>query len=101
RAGVLTPAQMVQQLSHCLDLLVTLRPDVDPRHRSMRAALDWSYQLLLPDLQRFFARLSVFRGGWTLEAAAAVCEEEDISPGLEARGPGSCLDYLQRLRENS
>ena len=60
-----------------------------PRHRSLRAALDWSYQLLPPDLQRFFARLSVFQGGWTLEAAEAVC------------GEANALSYLEQLRECS
>lgn len=49
--------------------------DETARHRSLRAAVGWSYSLLSPELQRFFARLSVFRGGWTAEAAEAVCEE--------------------------
>src|SRR5262249_3443162 len=59
------------------------------RHRSLRAALDWSYQLLPAELQRFFPRLSVFRGGWTVEAAQAICQEP------------RALDYLEQLREGS
>jgi hypothetical protein len=51
--------------------------------------VDWSYRLLSPELQRFLARLSVFRGGWTAEAAEAVCEES------------LALDYLAQLRECS
>src|SRR5262249_6575270 len=53
------------------------------RHRTLRAAIDWSYRLLSPELQQFFARLSVFRGGWTLEAAEAVCEAPDALGNLE------------------
>jgi tetratricopeptide (TPR) repeat protein len=60
-----------------------------PRHRSLWAALDWSYQLLAPELQRFFARLSVFQGGWTLEAAEPVCDEP------------KALHCLEQLRECS
>src|SRR5207244_4666715 len=76
-------------LEHRLDFLTSQRRDATPRHRTLRAALGWSYQLLPPELQRFFARLSVFRGGWTLEAAAAVCEE------------ALALDYLAQLQECS
>jgi predicted ATPase len=87
RVAVLTPAQMLELLSRRFDLLASSQRGVVPRHRSLRAALEWSYQLLSPELQRFFARLSVFQGGWTLEAAEAVCEEPQA------------LDFLQQLRE--
>src|SRR5262249_22311540 len=66
RAGVLTPQQMLDRLQHRLDFLASGRRGADPRHRSLRATLDGSYQLLTPELRRFFAQLSVFRGGWTL-----------------------------------
>jgi predicted ATPase/DNA-binding SARP family transcriptional activator len=89
RIGVLTPQQMLDRLEQRFDLLASGRRGADPRHRSLRAALDWSYQLLSPELQRFFARLSVFRGGWTLEAAEAVWQQPDA------------LDFLMRLREFS
>jgi predicted ATPase len=81
RAGVLTPEQMLARLAGNpaaggrLELLVGRRRGSDPRHHSLRTALDWSYDLLTPEVQRFFARLSVFRGGWTLEAPEAVCCE--------------------------
>jgi hypothetical protein len=58
-------------------------------HRSLRATLDWSYQLLSPKMQRFFARLSIFRGGWSLEAAETVCEEP------------RALAYLKELQQCS
>jgi predicted ATPase len=48
-----------------------------PRQQTMRALIDWSYDLLEADEQRFFRRLSIFAGGWTLEAAATVCGDPD------------------------
>jgi predicted ATPase/Flp pilus assembly protein TadD len=89
RAQVLTPAQMLAQLAHRFDFLVGRKRDTTERHRSLRAAMEWSYRLLSPDLRRFFTRLSLFRGGWTLEAAEAVCEEP------------LALDYLEHLKECS
>jgi predicted ATPase/DNA-binding SARP family transcriptional activator len=55
--------------------LASRSKDSEGRHRSLRAAVEWSYELLTPDLQQFFAKLSVFRGGWTAGAAEIVCEE--------------------------
>src|SRR5207244_3504492 len=89
RAQVLTPGQMLYQLAHRFEFLVSRKRDGAKRHQTLHAAMDWSYRLLTPELQRFFARLSVFRGGWTLEAAEAVCEEP------------LALDYLAQLRECS
>jgi predicted ATPase/DNA-binding SARP family transcriptional activator len=86
RIQVLTPAQMLVRLEQRFELLVGRQRQADARHRSLWTTLDWSYQLLSPDLQRFFACLSVFRGGWTLEAATAVCEEP------------RALDHLDQLQ---
>ncbi len=76
RAQVLTVAQMLDRISKRFDLLSKRRADTTLRHRSLWAAMEWSYQLLSPELQRFFASLSVFRGGWSVEAAERVCFEE-------------------------
>jgi predicted ATPase/DNA-binding SARP family transcriptional activator/Tfp pilus assembly protein PilF len=89
RLRVLTPAQMLSRLEQRLDLLVSRDRTVDPRHLSLRATLDWSYQLLSPELQRYFAQLSVFRGGWSLEAAETVCEAP------------RALEFTELLREFS
>jgi predicted ATPase/DNA-binding SARP family transcriptional activator/class 3 adenylate cyclase/Tfp pilus assembly protein PilF len=89
RVQVLTPTQMLSQLSHRLDFLARRKRDVAERQRTLRGALEWSYRLLAPELQRFFSRLSVFRGGWSVEAAEQVCEEP------------LALDYLEQLRECS
>jgi predicted ATPase/DNA-binding SARP family transcriptional activator len=86
RIGVLTPRQMLLRLGQRFELLVRRQEGNDARHRSLRAALDWSHQLLTPELQQFFARLSVFRGGWSLEAAEAI--------GQEPRA----LGFLEQLR---
>jgi predicted ATPase/DNA-binding SARP family transcriptional activator len=89
RAWALTPAQMLEQLARRLDFLAGKRQPADPRHQTMRAAIAWSFDLLPQELQRFLASLSIFRGGWTLSSAAAVC------------GEGGVLDHLERLRECS
>jgi predicted ATPase/DNA-binding SARP family transcriptional activator len=95
RAQMLTPSQMVTQLEARFDFLVSRRRDIAPRHRTLRAALAWSYELLPADLQRFFAQLSVFHGRWTLEAAERVCREE------RERTTGQVLEFLTELRERS
>ncbi|HLK59460.1 MAG TPA: tetratricopeptide repeat protein [Chthonomonadaceae bacterium] len=72
RAQVLTPAQMLAQIEKRFDFLVSRKRDLAYRHRALRTTLDWSYHLLSPELQYLFGRLSVFRGGCTLEAAEAI-----------------------------
>jgi predicted ATPase/DNA-binding SARP family transcriptional activator len=89
RALVMTPSQMLAQLAHRFEFLVSRKRGISERQRTLRATIDWSYRLLAPDLQRFFARLSIFRGGLTVEAAESVCDE-----------PLS-LDFLAQLRESS
>ena len=72
RVRVLSPEQLVERLSQRLDLLKAGR-GVDPRQQTLRATIEWSYELLTEDEQRLFARLAVFAGGSTLESAEAVC----------------------------
>lgn len=96
RILALPPAQMLARLRDRDDFLVSRRRDLPERHRTMRAAIDWSYQLLSPELQRFFARLSVFRGGCTLEAA----EQDNIRAALEwgmAHAPEAALRLTTAL----
>ncbi len=111
-AATLAPEQILQRLSRRFDLLVSRRKDVPQRHQSLQAALEGSYQLLPPRLQRLYARLSVFRGGWTLEAAEAFCEEKGerkkekaglqlLSPFSFPLSPSDVLDGLAVLQERS
>jgi predicted ATPase/tetratricopeptide (TPR) repeat protein len=52
--------------------------DLPPRQQTIRATIDWSYRLLTAPHQRLFMRLGVFVGGWTLDAAEAVCAEDSL-----------------------
>jgi predicted ATPase len=72
-AKTLPPGTMLERLERQLALLISRRRDLPPRHQSLRATIEWSYALLPDELQNFFASLSVFRGGWTLTVAEAVC----------------------------
>ncbi len=87
-AQTVTVGQMVERLARRFDLVVSRRKDQPQRHRTLWAAIEWSYRLLEPDPQRFFRRLSAFRGDWTLEAAEAVCGEAE-------RG----ADFTRQLRD--
>jgi predicted ATPase/class 3 adenylate cyclase len=71
RTVVFTPEQLLERLTQRLDLLKGSR-DADPRQQTLRATVEWSYDLLEEDEQRLFRSLSVFAGGCTFEAAEAV-----------------------------
>ena len=63
-----------------------------PRQQTLRALIDWSYDLLTPQEKALFCRLSVFAGGWTPEAAEAVCAEEGIHAGEVLDGLTALVD---------
>ncbi len=85
RISVLPPAALLPRLDRRLQLLKRRAPDAPERHRGLRAAIDWSYDLLDPAEQRLFARLAVFTGGCTLGAAEAVCGVDlDVVDGLSS-----------------
>ena len=86
RTSVLSPAQVLERLSQRLDLLKGGR-DADPRQLTLRATIAWSHDLLDDEERGLFARLAVFRGGCTLEAAESVADAD--------------LDALQSLVEKS
>ncbi len=75
RSSVLSPSQILERLSGRLDLLRGGR-DADPRQQTLRATIEWSHELLTPEEQRLFARLAVFRGGCTLEAAEEITDAD-------------------------
>jgi predicted ATPase len=78
RTALLSTGQLVARLGGRLDLLRGGR-DADVRQQTLRATIQWSYDLLEPGEQWLLATLAVFRGGCTLEAAEAVCAA-DLEP---------------------
>jgi predicted ATPase len=76
RVKVLSPAALLQRLEQRLPLLAGGARDLPERQRTLRATIEWSHELLTGDEQRLFARLAVFRGGATLEAAEAVADAD-------------------------
>jgi predicted ATPase/class 3 adenylate cyclase len=93
RTKVLTPQQMLPRLQQRLSILTSGSRTLPERQRTLRAAIAWSYDLLEDAHRRLFGRLSVFTGGWTLEAAEVVCDPEGL--GLDA------LDGLASLVDQS
>src|SRR6266403_1618819 len=77
RVKVLSPSSMRTRLASRLQLLTGGSRDLPQRQQTLRAAMDWSYDLLSAAEQRLFRRLSVFVGGCTLEGAEAVCNTKD------------------------
>ena len=86
RTKALSPRQILERLAERLDLLQGGR-DADPRQQTLRATIEWSYDLLTPEEQRLFRAFSVFVGGCTLDAAGAVAKAD--------------LDTMQSLIEKS
>jgi predicted ATPase len=74
RVKILPPDALLGRLEQRLPLLAGGARDAPERQQTLRAAIGWSYDLLEEPEQEAVARLSVFAGGWTLEAAEAVCE---------------------------
>lgn len=75
RVRVLSPRQLLDRLGQRLDLLKAGR-GVDPRQQTLRATIEWSHELVDENERRLFARMAVFLGGSTLEAAERVCDAE-------------------------
>jgi predicted ATPase/DNA-binding CsgD family transcriptional regulator len=94
RVGILSLEQISERLTDSLKLLTGGTKTQMVKQRTLRGALDWSYELLSEEEKELFGRLSVFAGGWTLEAAEAVGAGE----GLEE---GEVLDLLSGLVEKS
>ena len=76
RVKVLPPAELLGRLDRRLPILGGTRRDLPERQQTLRATIEWSYELLSAEEQRVFASLGVFSGGWSLAAAEAVCEAD-------------------------
>jgi predicted ATPase/DNA-binding winged helix-turn-helix (wHTH) protein len=92
RVKVLSPASLLTRLASRLRLLTGGARDLPERQQTLRAAMDWSYDLLNPAEQKLFRRLSVFVGGCNLEGVEAVCDTKgDLDLDL-LEGMGSMVD---------
>jgi len=94
RVGALSVEQISERLEDSLKLLTDGGRTTVPRQRTLRGALDWSYELLREQERVLFRRLSVFAGGWTLEAAEAVAPGEGVDQH-------SFVDLLSELVDKS
>ncbi len=118
RIKTLTPDQISQRLDNRFRLLTGGSRTALPRQQTMQAAIQWSHDLLSEPERVLFRRLSVFSGGWTLEAAESVCsgdglDEWDVVELLsslvakslvqsdEDDGPGHRYRMLETLRHYS
>ena len=95
RVNVLTVQEITVRLNDRFALLIsTQHRGLEPRHHTLRAAIDWSYTLLTAEEQILLNRLAVFTTGFTLDTAEAVCSGEGI-------GEGRTLDLLSSLVDKS
>jgi predicted ATPase/class 3 adenylate cyclase/DNA-binding CsgD family transcriptional regulator len=78
RLGSLSASEINARLDQRFRLLTRGNRTALPRHQTLRALIDWSYDLLSPEEQTVFNRLSVFAGGWTLDAAEAVAPSGEV-----------------------
>jgi predicted ATPase len=76
RVKVLSSEQILERLGRSLELLTAGSRDAPERQRTLRATIEWSYELLTPDERQLFARLAVFAGSFDLEAAEAVADAD-------------------------
>ena len=91
---VLSVDQIAKRLDDRFRLLTGGSRSALEHHQTLRATIDWSYNLLPPAEQLLFSRLSVFMGGWTLEAAESVCSDALVNSK-------DVLDLLEHLINKS
>ena len=101
RVGVLSAAALLGRLERHLPLPGGGPLDLPERQRTLRATLVWSHELLAPAERVLFHRLAAFAGGWTLEAAAAVCADPSLRSGQAIDPADDVLERLGALVNNS
>jgi predicted ATPase/DNA-binding SARP family transcriptional activator len=94
RVSILGPAEIAERLEDRFGLLASGTRSALPRHRTLRAAVDWSYELLPEPARILLERLSVFAGGFTLDAAEQVCPGDPL-------GEADVLHLLSSLTTRS
>lgn len=83
RITAMTAAKMLQEIDDRFTFLVSRRSDVSPRHRSLRATIEWSFQGLREELRDLMEVLAMFRSGWTLELAQSASGRQDVYEALQ------------------
>jgi predicted ATPase/serine/threonine protein kinase len=106
RVKVLSPSSMRTRLKSRLQLLTGGARDMPQRQQTLRAAIDWSYDLLSTAEQKLFRRLSVFVGGCTLEGAEAVCDTKgdldlDLLDGMASMVDKSLMQQVEQANGES
>ena len=99
RTRMLSVAQIAERLDDAFVLLTGGSRTALPRQQTLKATIDWSYNLLTPVERALLLRVSIFSGGWTLEAAEAVCAGEGAQ--AENLSLEEILDLLGRLADKS
>jgi non-specific serine/threonine protein kinase len=94
RIQTFSAEQIAKQLDQCFHILTGGSRTALPKHQTLQASIDWSHDLLSKSERVLLRRLAVFAGGWTLEAAQAVC----VGDGIEA---DDVLDLLTQLVNKS
>ena len=94
RAKVLSVEEVADRLDDCFRVLSAGGRTTRPRHKTLHSTMDWSHELLSDEERTLFRRLSVFSGGFSLQAAESVCAGEDV----ERNG---VLDLLSHLVDKS
>lgn len=94
KVRVLSVRQIAERLDDRFHLLTGGSRTALERHQTLRAAIDWSYNLLSPAEQALFRRLSVFVGGWRLEAVESVCSDESVSSVVRTKDVLNLLEQL-------
>jgi non-specific serine/threonine protein kinase len=101
RTQMLTVEQIGARLGDHFALLSTGDRSGPVRHQTLKATVDWSYALLTAPERVLFEQLSVFAGGWTLEATEAVCAPGETGTEQSGNPPGVVLDVLGSLVDKS
>jgi predicted ATPase len=106
RVKVLSPSAMLTRLASRLQLLTGGARDLPQRQQTLRAAMDWSYDLLNAAEQKLFRRLAVFVGGCNLEGAEAVCDTKgdldlDLLDGMASMVDKSLVQQVEHTKDES
>ncbi len=100
RSRILSPQAILDRLNDPLGLLTTGASDLPDRQRTIRATIQWSYDLLSADEQQMFDRLSVFVGGWTLDAAEALlgdlAQPVEVLDGLDSLAAKNLINGIEQ-----